>query len=91
MEQNVCGMVGLSEPERWKPKEGESYWWLAVEKVVQEWTGNWRNHRDDRRRWELGNCFKTKGEAEQVRGRIEGVLLNFHHEQNSNHHGICLP
>ena len=28
-----------AEPERWKPKEGEAYWWLSVEKVVQVWTG----------------------------------------------------
>jgi len=78
MEPNVFDMVGLAKPERWKPKEGESYWWLAVEKVVQEWTGNWRNHRDDQLRWELGNCFKTKAEAEQASERIKETLLAFH-------------
>ena len=78
MEPNVFEMVGLAKPERWKPKEGESYWWLAVEKVVQEWTGNWRNHKDDRLRWELGNCFKTKAEAEQASERIKETLLAFH-------------
>ena len=78
MEPNVFEMARVVDPERWKPKEGESYWWLAVEKVVQEWTGNWRNHRDDQRRWELGNCFKTKVEAEQARVKIKDVLLNFH-------------
>ena len=78
MEPNVFEMVGLAKPERWKPKEGESYWWLAVEKAVQEWTGNWRNHRDDQLRWELGNCFKTKAEAEQASERIKETLLAFH-------------
>jgi hypothetical protein len=78
MEPNAFEMAGLVDPERWKPKEGESYWWLAVEKVVQEWTGNWRNHKDDRLRWELGNCFKTKAEAEQARDKMKETLMQSH-------------
>jgi hypothetical protein len=78
MKPNVFEMVGLVEPQRWKPEEGESYWWLSVEKVVQAWTGNWRNHRDDRLRWELGNCFKIKAEAERAGDKLKEGFLDFH-------------
>jgi hypothetical protein len=77
MKPKAFEMWGLAEP-RWKPKEGESYWWLSVEKVVQMWTGNWRNHKDDRLRWELCNCFKTKAEAEQAGEKVKEGLLDFH-------------
>jgi hypothetical protein len=78
MKPNVFEMVRPAEPERWKPKEAESYWWLSVEKVVQAWTGNWRNHRDDLLRWELGNCFKTKAEAERAGAKLKEEFLDFH-------------
>ncbi len=78
MEPHACEMVGLATRERWKPKEGESYWWLAVEKFVQAWTGNWRNYRDDWLRWELGNCFKIKAEAERAGAKLKEEFLDFH-------------
>lgn len=78
MKPNVFEVVRHADPEWWKPKEGEAYWWLSVEKVVQVWTGNWRHHRDDELRWELGNCFKTKVEAERAGETLKEGLLDLH-------------
>jgi hypothetical protein len=80
MNPNEFEMRGLAEPERWKPKEGDLYWWLAVEKVVQVWTGNWTNHRDDQLRWELCNCFKSTAKAEQARDKVKDLLVSLHNE-----------
>lgn len=62
--------------ERWKPEYGEMYEY--VDEIGDKNETSWRDDFVDRERRELGNCFKTKAEAEKAaeelkefwRGRI---------------------
>lgn len=50
-------------PKPWKPKEGEQYWFHSGtlnQTISRTWCG--RNY--DLCLWKVGNCFKTKEEAE---------------------------
>lgn len=65
---------------RWKPKEGENYFWIAGDGVImfEEWN---RNHGDfENHTWEMGNCFLTREQAEQARDKVKETLINFHKE-----------
>ena len=63
--------------ERWKPQE-EEVWFSII--YNGEIIGNaWHNTTSHRRAYELGNCFKSRTEAEQAREKIKEVLLTFHH------------
>ena len=51
------------EPEsrRWKPKEGETYYYIGTSGVV--YADGWTNHYVDFARYASGNVFKTEEEA----------------------------
>jgi hypothetical protein len=61
--------------ERWKPEEGEQYWIIAFSEVVQS---EWREDCADLSRWRMGNCFKTKEEAESAAEKVKALLLSLH-------------
>ena len=50
-------------PKPWKPKYGEQYWNYSV-KRNQACFGMFGEYVKDYACWKLGNCFKTKEEAE---------------------------
>ena len=50
-------------PKPWKPKYGEQYWSYSV-KRSQACCGMFGGYVKDYSCWKLGNCFKTKEEAE---------------------------
>ncbi len=52
----------IKEPEIWKPKNGEEYWY--VNDLYGALTDFWDDTDSDQFRYEIGNCFKTKEEAE---------------------------
>lgn len=54
--------------KRWKPKEGGKYWYINTDWIT------WFNDSIDRKRHKMGNCFKTKKEAERKRKQILKVL-----------------
>lgn len=51
----------------WKPKEGELYWYVRFDannnSIVT--TNRWSQHSFDFTKYIIGNCFKTKEEAEE--------------------------
>lgn len=47
--------------ERWKPEEGEEYYFLDDRGFVHKW--NWFNCIDSALRYNIGNVFKTEEEA----------------------------
>lgn len=46
----------------WKPKKGEVFYTVYADGSIYELT--WLNNADRIKRYEIGNCFKTKNEAE---------------------------
>lgn len=59
---------------RWKPKSGESYYFLDDRgKIMQS---KWNNTQTDDCRYEFSNCFKTAEEAGEAINKIKEVLNN---------------
>ena len=54
----------IKEPTRWKPENGERYYWLDSNGLVCH--NIWADDSIDRSRFEIGNCFETREEAERV-------------------------
>lgn len=48
----------------WKPEDGDMYWFIGVEDDCQ--TINWNSDGVDQYAYEIGNTFKTRGEAEEA-------------------------
>ena len=58
------------ERKPWKPERGETYWY--VEKDGDIWEREWHPCRymsDHVNRYKLGNCYRTRGEAEANRDK----------------------
>lgn len=54
----------IKEPTRWKPEERQDYYCVTSDgSVVKD---DWSNWCLDDGRFEIGNCFQTEEEAEQV-------------------------
>ena len=50
-------------PKPWKPKKGEKYW--TYSEIWEEVTSfRWEGYYYDLLLWKVGNCFKTRDEAE---------------------------
>lgn len=60
---------------RWKPKMGEEYTYLSFDDGFLEWK-LWNDSQTDIGRYEIGNCFRTKEEAEAAASRVRAVLKN---------------
>lgn len=61
--------IEVEQPKRWKPKECEEYWTVDVEGQVDCVDA----YPDKIIEWDylIGNCFKTKEEAEEYKKQIE--------------------
>ena len=61
----------------WKPKDGEAYWKWATYVELAE-LKHWNGSSMDFACWKLGNCFKTKEEA-QTKGKeiMEAIRKEF--------------
>ena len=57
------------QPKRWKPKCGETYSYITYEGRI--WGTHWTNETGDNWGYLIGNCFKTKEEAEEHKKQIE--------------------
>ncbi len=53
----------------WKPKKTENYFLINVNKAISDYT--WGDSLFDNHIYELGNCFKTKSEAETMLEKIQ--------------------
>lgn len=99
MSENITiNLEGLSKEEReqllrliektkrakkiWKPECGEWYWFIGSDGRINNC--EWENDRIDRGRYSMGNCFRTKEEAEFAREKqkIKTKLQRFADEHN---------
>lgn len=71
-----------SEPKIWKPEYGDWYWYISSDGQVDNC--EWVNGPIDRGRYSMGNCFKTKEEAEFAREKqkVKTKLQRFADEHN---------
>jgi hypothetical protein len=62
------------EPERWKPKEGERFYFIGVQGEVAEaiYDVDWAKE------CEFGNCFQTKEQAQEAAQKVKELLLRLH-------------
>lgn len=54
----------IKEPIRWKPEDKETYYYVGNTGDV--YNSNWNYFTIDQGRFDIGNCFQTEEEAEQV-------------------------
>lgn len=62
--------------EKWKPKICEQYWFIDRDGDVRYhlWT-EWDSDND---KYDFGNCFRTKEEAEAAAEKVKALLLSLH-------------
>lgn len=65
--------------ERWMPSIEAEYWYITDTGVVEN--NRWERDHFDTDRWEIGNVFRTKPEAEHAREKLAEVLRRFHTTQ----------
>jgi len=63
------------EPAWWKPEMHEPWFHIAADGHIASET--WTDASADRERWWIGNCFKTRDQAEQAREIIREALRHF--------------
>ena len=56
----------------WKPKYDDIYWYASIDGRV--YSATWTDHNNDIHRYVLGNCFKTKEEAQKHKCDVFGIL-----------------
>jgi hypothetical protein len=56
------------DEEIWKPKNEETYW--IIQSTGNVYPNDWTGHYVDEDYYEIGNCYKTKEEAEEARDRV---------------------
>ena len=69
--------------ERWMPSIGVEYWYITDTGVIE--SNRWEGDHFDTDRWNVGNVFHTKPDAEQAREKLKEVLLIFHQDHTSLH------
>ena len=63
----------IEEPTRWKPEERQDYYCVTSDgSVVKD---DWSNWCLDDGRFEIGNCFQTKEEAERVAEYLKALAI----------------
>lgn len=60
-EAKLKELLGIKESKVWKPVLGETYWY--VDSFGDIYQNNGENMLGDKYRYNLGNCYKTEGEA----------------------------
>jgi hypothetical protein len=67
--------------ERWMPSLGAEYWYITDTGVVEK--NRWEGDHFDTDRWDIGNVFRSKPEAEHAREKLTEVLQICHQEHAS--------
>lgn len=65
---------------RWKPEIDDRYWYVSEEIDLRQ---RYYSTRYDVRIAELGNCFKTREQAEAALEKIKQILKEAHDEQSN--------
>lgn len=68
---------------KWKPKEGDDYWTVIVG-IANKLKLTWFGTKADEARYKLGNCFKTREEAEVMAEKVKNLFLQNHEKTKEN-------
>ncbi len=60
--------------KRWKPKLGNFYFMVTLNCVDMIDKAGWYNSIFDKHTYEIGNCFRTRREAEAMATKIRKLL-----------------
>ena len=60
--------------KNYKPKLGEKYWIVFVTDTIRVNREDWDNYDVDREYYKIGNCFKTKKEAQEKANQFKKLL-----------------
>lgn len=64
----------IKEPNRWKPEKFQKYYYVGDDSFVD--SDNWANGPAiDNGRFEIGNCFQTKEEAERAAEYLKALAV----------------
>lgn len=63
----------IKESTRWKPEDKETYYYVGNTGDV--YSSNWNYFTIDQGRFDIGNCFKTEEEAEQVAEYLKALAI----------------
>jgi uncharacterized protein involved in tolerance to divalent cations len=66
---------------RWKPKRQETYYFINEYLKIKSYY--WWEEREDNELYDVGNCFKTKEEAERALEKFKETLLKCQEEQSN--------
>ena len=64
--------------ERWKPKYGDTFWYVS--ELVEVAGTTWEDDGIDPVFYESGNCFRTEEEAEDAAEKVKALLLSLHQQ-----------
>lgn len=70
------GILEEVTEERWKPQDGEGYWY--VDGYGELMKDEWSDCVYDEDLWKYGNCFRTEQEATIARDKVKELLLSLH-------------
>jgi hypothetical protein len=59
------------ETGRWKPEEGDTYWF--INDIGDICKSTWDNVNTDRKRYLIGNCYQTKEECEFAKEKLKVI------------------
>jgi hypothetical protein len=66
---------------RWKPNYNENYYFVnTITCEVNNY--RWKDDEIDRDIYRMGNCFRTKKEAEQAFEKVKELLLSLHGDKD---------
>ena len=65
------GYIEEKENEMWKPKKGDYYFSVRTDGLVVRY--DWTGQGADEGAFDVGNCFKTKEEAEKYKLRLQSM------------------
>ena len=71
IEKKIEEKLEKEKSGRWKPQKGDIYWFISNIGCISK--GQWDNHSVDRERYLVGNCFKTKEEAEFAAEKLKVI------------------
>ena len=70
------------EPERWRAEEGQKYFYLSGFSFLIDWEYE-RGRSADLTRYDIGNYFKTKEQAQKFIDSLKPIFEKFHREEGN--------
>lgn len=66
------------KPERWKPEEGEQFWFVCQDGMAG--ISTWQDSLSYLYPYSFGNCFQTEEQAREASVRVQQTLMDYQDE-----------